>query len=107
MPRAKSPLLIELTANERIELELIARAHSAEHRQVVRAQIILAFVDGETIGGIARRFGRQRRIVHKWVERFVRKRLRGLDDGARSGRPALFPPGGRASPGEAGLRVAG
>ena len=107
MPRAKSPLLIELTANERSELEQIARAHSAEHRQVVRAQIILAFVDGETIGGIARRFGRRRRIVHKWAERFVRKRLRGLDDAARSGRPARFPPGGRVSLGETALRAAG
>lgn len=107
MPKAKSPLRIELTANERSELELIARAHSAEHRQVVRARIILAFVDGETIGGIARRLGRRRRIVRKWAERFVRKRIRGLDDAGRSGRPALFSPGGRVPLGEAGLRATG
>jgi transposase len=74
---------------------------------VMRAQIILALVDGGTIGGTARHFGRQRRIVRKWAERFIRKRLRGLEDAARSGRPARFPPGDRDALGEARLRAAG
>ena len=107
MPRAQTPLRIELTENERIALEQIAGAHSLPHRAVVRAQIILALVDGETIGGISRRLGRQRRIVCKWAERFIRKRMHGLDDAARSGRPASFPPGGRRASGEARVRAAG
>ena len=54
----------------------------------------------------ARRVGLRRRIVHKWGERFVRKRLRGLDDAPRSGRPPRFSPSGRAALGQARVRAA-
>lgn len=107
MPRAQTPLRIVLTENERSALEQIARAHSLPHRAVVRASIVLALAGGGTIGGVARQFGRQRRIVRKWAERFMRKRMRGLQDAARSGRPARFPPGDRVAVGEARVRVAG
>jgi hypothetical protein len=101
-----TPIHIELTDEERIELERMARGQALPHRTVVRAQVILAFADRKPVSAIARQVGRQRRIVRKWAERFVRKRLRGLNDAPRSGRPARFSPSRRAAPGEAGLRAA-
>jgi hypothetical protein len=70
MPRAQSPIRIELTSDERDELERIARAHSLPHRAVVRAQVVLRLAEGQSIGGVAREVGLQRRIVRKWAERF-------------------------------------
>jgi transposase len=106
MSFAPTPIHIELTDEERSELERMARAQALPHRTVVRAQVVLAFADGKTVSAVARQAGRQRRIVRKWADRFVRKRLRGLDDAPRSGRPARFSPSGRAALGEAGVRAA-
>jgi hypothetical protein len=106
MAQVQTPIHIELTFVERMELERIARAESLPHRTVVRARVVLGLVDGSSVSAIARQVGRQRRIVRKWADRFVRKRLRGLDDAPRSGRPARFPPSRRHAPGEAGVRTA-
>jgi hypothetical protein len=106
MPFTPTPIHIELTDKERSELEHVARGLALPHRAVVRAQVILAFAAGKSVSAIARQVGRQRRIVRKWAERFVRKRLRGLDDAPRSGRPARSSPRGGAAPRGAGLRAA-
>jgi transposase len=106
MAFAPTPIRIELTDEERRELERMARGQALEHRTVVRAQVVLGFADGKTVSAVARQAGRQRRIVRKWADRFVRKRLRGLEDAPRSGRPARFSPSRRAAPGEVGMRAA-
>jgi transposase len=106
MPQHQTPIHIELTAEERTELERIARAESLPHRAVVRARVVLGLADGVSVSAIARQVGRQRRIVRKWADRFVRKRLCGLEDASRSGRPARFSPSGRAALGEARVRAA-
>jgi hypothetical protein len=105
MPRAVSPIRIELNDDERATLEMIARAQALPHRAVVRAKLMLLLADGRSISGAASDLGQQRRIVRKWAERFVRKRLRGLDDAARSGRPARFPPGDRDGASQARVRA--
>lgn len=92
MPRAVSPIRIELSAEERAELERIARARVLPHRAVVRAKLILLLADGRSFSGAASDLGQQRRIVRKWAERFVRKRLRGLDDAARTSGPPDWTP---------------
>lgn len=101
-----TPIRIEVTNEERNELERMARGQALPHRTVVRAQVVLAFADGKTVSAVARQVGRQRRIVRRWADRFVRKRLRGLEDAPRSGRPARFSPSRRAVLGEAGVRAA-
>ena len=101
-----TPIHIELTDEERSELEPMARGQVLPHRTVVRARVVLALADGKTVSAVARQVGRQRRIVRKWAERFVRKRLHGLQDAPRSGRPPRFSPSRRAAPGEAGVRAA-
>jgi len=100
----RTPIVIELDAAERRELEMCARSQAMPHRVVSRARIILAVADGETIAGAARMAGCGRRIARKWAQRFRVKRLGGLADEPRPGRrPAFSPRGSRAS-GQAGVR---
>jgi hypothetical protein len=106
MSFAPTPIHIELTDEERSELERMARGQAMAHRAVLRAQVVLAFAEEKTVSAVARQVGRQRRIVRKWADRFVRKRVRGLEEAPRSGRPVRFPPSGRAASGEAGVRAA-
>lgn len=58
---------------------------TAPYRAVVRAKTILLLADNYSIAAVARSVGRQRRIVRKWAQRFVKKRLEGLQDAPRSG----------------------
>jgi hypothetical protein len=97
----KRAIKIELTDDEREMLGQVASSWSAPHRDVIRAKTILLVAQGLSLSAVARQVGRQRRIVHKWAERFVRKRLRGLDDAPRSGRPPRFSPDRRDASGEA------
>ena len=104
---AKEAARIELAGEEREELERWGRSLVAPYRRVVRARTILLQAAGETMSAVARQVGRQRKHVRKWAQRFVQKRLRGLDDAPRSGRPPVFSPRGRDSPGQDRLRTTG
>ena len=97
----KTPIKIELTCDEQEILEQVARSLAMPHRDVVRAQTILSLAKGMSVSAVGRQVGLARRIVCKWADRFVRKRLRGLDDAPRSGRPPRFSPDRRDTPGEA------
>lgn len=101
----KTRIHIELNEAERAELERQARGLAIPHRAVVRAKLILRIALGGTITAVARELGCARRIVYKWGERFVRKRLDGLVDDERSGSPPRFSPRSGSSPGQAGLRA--
>ena len=104
--RCKTPIRIELSDAERCELERTARAHCAAHREVVRAQVILRLAEGHTVSSIGREVGLERRIVRKWGERFQHKRLDGLSDTPRSGRPPRFSPHRGVASDQAGVRAA-
>jgi hypothetical protein len=102
----QTPIRIVLSDEERGELERLSRGLVAPYRQVVRAKVILGLAAGKTLSSIAQEVRRQRRIVRKWGERFEKKRLGGLEDAARSGRPARFSPHGGDASGQACLRAA-
>jgi len=102
----RTPIRIELSDAERCELERTARAQCAPHREVVRAKVILRLAEGHTVSAIGREAGLERRIIRKWAERFQRKRVRGLQDNPRSGRPPRFSPRRRSPSGEVGVRAA-
>ena len=104
--RCRTPIQIVLSDAERCELERTARAHCAPHREVVRAKVILQLAESHTISAIAREVGLERRIVRKWGERFQHKRLQGLRDNPRSGRPPRFAPRGGGASDQAGVRAA-
>lgn len=102
----KTDLRIELDEEERQELERLTRSQVEPHGAVVRAQTILLLAAGTPVSAVARQVGRGRRLVRKWGVRFQKKRMEGLVDLHRSGRPPRFSPGGHCIPGEAGVRAA-
>jgi transposase len=82
--------LISLTDDERSTLEAWVWAATTEQRFVLRAQIILAADRGETTTAIAARLSVTPVTVSKWRTRFAKDRLVGLQDSARSGKPAQY-----------------
>lgn len=99
MPR-KSPYQIVLTAQEKKQLQKRAGQYTAPYRDVVRAKVILLAAQGAENKEIEKRVDMPREIVSKWRKRFFEKRLAGLEDRPRSGRPRAFSPsGGRANQG--------
>ena len=94
MPRI-SPYAIVLTANEQQRLEALARKYTSPYCHVVRAKAILLAATGLNNQQIGHRLEVPRQIVSKWRRRFFERRLDGLTDAPRRGRPGVFPPGGR------------
>jgi DNA-directed RNA polymerase specialized sigma24 family protein len=102
-----SRYLIELSVEERGELERRAREATAPWRDVQRARMILYASEGLPDKEVAARLDCHPEIVSRWRRRFCEQRIEGLQDKPRVGRPRRFPPGaGRRGDG-AGLRVAG
>lgn len=87
-----SPYLIELTGEQRQELEHRSRSYSEPYSCVVRAQMILMAADGAPNVYIADHFNSSPQVVHRWRSRFAEHGLKGLDDHPRSGRPPVFGP---------------
>lgn len=90
----RSPYSIELTPEERFELERRARRQTATRREVFRAQIVVLAADGLRNDEIAERLGTVRTTVSRWRKRFFEDRDAGLRDRPRSGRPRTFSPSG-------------
>ena len=84
---------IELSDEERSELERVARAETRPWREVQRARIVLHAATGKSDVEIAARLDTSAGIVGRWRRRFVEERLEGLKDRPRAGRPRRFPPG--------------
>jgi transposase len=81
---------IVLTDGQRRLLLARARRVSGEHRDVLRARIVLAAADGAASAAIARDLAVTVDTVRKWRRRFCERGLQGLRDLARSGRPRRF-----------------
>ena len=92
MPR-KSPYKIILPSQEREE---IGAPRALPYFTVARAKMILLAHQGLSNDQIADRLCTRREIVSRWRKRFFEKRLAGLEDYQRPGRPRVFPP--RACP---------
>jgi hypothetical protein len=103
----KAALAIELSDTERGTLAGWLRATTTPLGQARRARAILLLADGVTYVRTAKLTGLGERHVRKWARRFAERRLAGLTDLPRSGRPPVFPPLGGHARSEAGLRAAG
>ena len=66
--KSRLPRLI-LSAEQKQELERLRQSRTAPLRETQRAQILLRFLDGEAIAGIARAVRMTRKSVRKWVEK--------------------------------------
>jgi hypothetical protein len=102
-----SRYVIELSAEERDELERRAREVTAPWRDVQRARMILYAADGMADIDIAARLDCHPDSVSHRRRRFCAERLDGLQDRPRAGRPRRFPPGAGRRGRRGGVRAAG
>jgi hypothetical protein len=98
---------IELTADERAELERRAQTPTLPFRDVQRARLILYAAEGVQDKQIAVRVDCHPEVVSKWRRRFCEEGIEGLKDRPRAGRPRRFPPGAGRRGHRGRLRTAG
>src|SRR4029079_13240653 len=80
--------VIILMAEERAELEGLARSTKTEHRLRQRARIVLLAAEGVASRAIGRAVGCTTGTASKWRVRYAEKRLAGLDEtGDRGAEP--------------------
>src|ERR671926_1061884 len=82
--------LRKLTAEERSEVETLARSRTAPARRVERARLIWRASRGETPPTVAEALGLDAETVRRRIRRFNVEGLAALDDRHRSGRPATY-----------------
>ena len=85
--RAQTP---RLSDPERVHLHTVVRRATSTRRDVFRAQIILDAAGGLSNEAIAARRQTRPATVSKWRNRFLARRLEGLGDAPRSGKPARY-----------------
>ncbi|OKI76308.1 IS630 family transposase [Micromonospora sp. CB01531] len=78
---------LELTAEEREELQGLARRPKTAQALAVRARIVLACAEGLSNSEVSRRLGVSLPTVGKWRKRFAVDRVDGLRDEPRPGAP--------------------
>ena len=83
---------LRLTRKEREALQGIARHERGEARLYRRARMVLLAAEGESVSSIARLLGTCRLRVGQWLRRFAERRLEGLSDQPRTGRPTIITP---------------
>jgi transposase len=88
MSRQATP--IELVEEERRTLEKWTRATTTEQRLVLRSKIILLAAQGFKTKEIAERLEVRPTTVSQWRTRFAAKRLEGLQDEPRPGKPKEY-----------------
>lgn len=82
--------VIALTPEEIGKLQEWTRRGKSEHRTVERARIILLANKGRTKAQIAAELGTRTARVSKWRQRFGARRLAGLGDSRRPGKPDKY-----------------
>lgn len=83
--RPKAELM--LTDEERSQLVTFARSRSLPAALSTRAHIVLSSADGEANNAIAQRLQLTNATVGKWRTRFIERRIAGLCDDVRPGKP--------------------
>jgi len=84
---ANVAVAIELSDQERAQLEAWSRRRTSAQALALRARIVLQAADGLKNSEIAERLGISRPTVTTWRSRFAEHRLDGLLDEPRPGRP--------------------
>jgi transposase len=87
---ARSAVLVDVTSSERAALERLIRAASTPQQIALRARIVLLAADGVAGRQIAKALGVSEPTVGLWRRSFAERRLDGLYDRKRSGRPRVY-----------------
>ena len=82
----KTALTIHLTPTQRQTLLAWQRARALPAGLARRARILLLLADGMTVTAIAKTVGVPRRLVYKWVRRFMQEGMEGLYDKPKQAR---------------------
>ncbi len=91
----KTGLVISLSPEERRKLESWQRSRTIRTGLQRRGRVLLLLADSRSVSDAARAVGMQRRFVYRWAQRFLERRLEGLDYEARRSRGEVSsPPGG-------------
>jgi putative transposase len=78
---------LELSAEEEAELRGFSSSRSLPHALVARAKLVLWSAEGKTNTEIASQLKWTKATVGKWRQRFIERRISGLYDERRPGRP--------------------
>ncbi len=78
---------LQLTSEEQQELAGFAASRSLPHALVARARLVLWSAEGVANAKIAERLNWSKPTVGKWRQRFIERRMQGLYDELRPGRP--------------------
>lgn len=103
----KTSFVVQLTAEQRAELEHWQRSTTLQAGSVRRARLLLVLDQQSGLTNAARLVGMTVRNARKWVRRFLEKGIAGLADRPRPGRKPVFPPRRRPPFGQNGLRATG
>lgn len=87
---ARVAVKIELTDEERMELERNIKSQKVEKRVYLRSKIVLLSCEGKECIEIAEILVTSEKTCRKWRNRFAKERLDGIHDLQRSGAPEIF-----------------
>jgi putative transposase len=87
MPIGRPKTELVLSEDERVQLSSLAASRSLPHALVARAKVILLSAEGASNTEIADRLQWTKATVGKWRRRFLGRRVQGLYDELRPGRP--------------------
>lgn len=80
-------VIVELTPDERDELQALTRRARTNRHLALRAKLILATASGMSDTAVAAKYRVSNKTVGTWRRRFAERRLEGLYDEPRVGRP--------------------
>ena len=78
------------SAEEDEAIDRLARSRTAPARAVERARIVLLSRQGDSVAEIAEKLVVCQDTVRRWIHRFDRRGVAGLEDRPRAGRPPTF-----------------
>jgi len=81
-----SPFELELSDDERMELEKLSRSRTAAAAIVQRVRMILAMADGDSYADLVERFDTSTTTLTRWRKRYVERGVAGLTDELKKGR---------------------
>src|SRR4029450_4284698 len=87
MPMGRPKADLVLSEEERSQLSSMARSRSIPAALSLRARIVLAAAEGEPNSRIAERMQITGATAGKWRRRFIERRINGLYDELRPGKP--------------------